>query len=165
MTGDAINKTEMLISLVPTFIATSFLTGLPAVSQTSSGDPSNAYCVERLDIPAYPLLAMQARITGTVTATVHLSARAAAQDVMAVSSPKIGRAKAILTEPVEAVIREARFRPACGGKIVTLIFRFELIGETENRPSQRLLFGYPNRFWIVDETPLWQPDTPGNCTP
>ena len=49
------------------------LAGLPLMAQTET----NIACVERLEIPTYPILATQARITGVMTTTVLLGADAA----------------------------------------------------------------------------------------
>jgi len=61
------------------FLAT--LTSLAASAQTPDDVDFNFGCIERITIPEYPTLAKQARIQGTITATISLPSR--------VTSPRV----------------------------------------------------------------------------
>jgi len=65
------------------------LSVLPAIAQTET----NIACVERVDAPAYPLLAKQARIAGVLTVTVLLGSDASVGKISAdwISTFKKGR--------------------------------------------------------------------------
>jgi hypothetical protein len=118
---------------------------------------SNMGCVERLEIPFYPPLATQARIEGTITASVVLSSEGVVQEIRTGVESKDGQAKKLFGLPVEQVIRQARFRSGCSGKTIRLVFHFNLTSISPSDPRASISFGYPNTFWIVSETPLIQP--------
>lgn len=123
----------------------------------SSGFP-NISCVDRFKLPAYPLLAQQARISGTVTATAVLSSTAHPERVEMNVTTSAPHAKGILTSPVEAAVREAVFNSNCGRRTVELVFVFQIEGTTTGKPKQAVSYGFPNRFWIVSEAPMFQPE-------
>jgi hypothetical protein len=104
---------------------------------------TNMACVERLPMPVYPALARQARIEGTVTATVLLSARASVEKITTDFLSKTPKITGDLIQSVEDSIRQAAFRAWCGDKTIVLIFDFKIAGQES--------FGFPNKFWIVAE--------------
>ena len=114
---------------------------------------SGATCIERLQIPDYPPLATQARIYGTVTASVLLSSQASVQSIKTEMKPDQGMRATIFVKPVEAAVRQATFRRSCGGQTVVMVFHFELGDKL--KPS--VLFGYPNTFWILAESYIAMP--------
>lgn len=119
---------------------------------------SNLMCIEKLEMPSYPLLAQQARISGTVTVDVVLSTTGSVQDVNVRDEPNPPRAgDGVLRTPVFEAIRGAVFDRSCGGKTVNLVFVFELSGTSIGSPKQTVAFGSPNRFWIKIEAPHFQP--------
>ena len=61
---------------------------------------SGAACIERLEIPDYPILARQAVISGTVTAIVLLSTEASVQSVSTKAETTRGAGAPILVAPV-----------------------------------------------------------------
>jgi TonB family protein len=109
---------------------------------------SGAACIERLEIPTYPPLASRARIHGTVTTFVLLSSEGSMQSIKTKVKPDDATRAPIFVRPVEAAVRQATFRPACGGQTVVIVFHFEL-GE---KLKQSVMFGYPNTFWILAES-------------
>jgi hypothetical protein len=123
------------------FLLTLALCSWPALAQSNQEADSNMSCVERLQMPRYPPLADQARISGTVTATVLVASDGSPQ-TKAAGHP-------LLAPAVEKAIRASVFLKACGGKSVTLVFSF-VLGENfdPDKLPQRVSFGYPNRFWI-----------------
>ncbi len=150
-------------SVVGTTIAAALLSGT-ASGQTDRPLPwqadSNIGCVERLEIPRYPPLATQARIEGTITASVLISPEGVPKPLGTEAASKFAQAKNLLSQPVWKVISDGKFRSDCAGNIVKLVFHFTLKG-ISNNPRQTVSFGYPNVFWIASETPHYQPITTG----
>jgi len=118
--------------------------GSPGTAQNRFEPETNIACVERLPMPAYSAQARQARIEGTVTATVLLSPRALIEKITTDFASKTPKITGSLIQSVEDAIREAAFHTYCGDKTITLIFDFKIAG-------QPAAYGYPNKFWIVAE--------------
>lgn len=129
--------------------------GILAVAQTET----NIACVERLEIPAYPTLAKQARIAGVLTTTVLLGPEASVGRITSEwSSQSISGSKpeSIFLPVVEKSLRASTFAKSCAGKRVTLVFNFLLSGNPRLQETASF-FGYPNQFWIAAPIPLVQP--------
>jgi hypothetical protein len=125
--------------------------GIPAVAQSET----NIACVERLEIPAYPILAMQARIAGALTATVLLGSDASVGKISAEWSSTFKKGD-MFQSAVEKSLRSSTFASACAGKELKLVFNF-VMAESLPPPETRFSFGYPNKFWITAPHPLVQP--------
>jgi hypothetical protein len=123
------------------FLLAFALCSWPALAQTNQEADSNMSCVERLQMPVYPGLAEQARISGSVTATVLVASDGSPQTKAA--------GHTLLAPAVEKAIRASVFLKTCGGKSVRLVFNF-VLGENldPDKLPQRTSFGYPNQFWI-----------------
>jgi outer membrane biosynthesis protein TonB len=146
------------LRLLVLVFATSLISA--ASGQTPAPPPANANlsCIERMDIPMYPLLAQQARISGTVVVDVILSEAASVRDVTVRNDPRPSNpATAVLVNAVFNAIRRAVFDHNCGDRTVNLIFVFELAGTSIGHPRQSFAFGSPNKFWIKSEAPHFQP--------
>ena len=143
--------------VVAIFVASLFgVAGQPV--NASAQDSSNLICVEKMELPSYPPIAQQARLSGTITVKILLSATGSAQDVNVQADPKAsGTAKDLLGPVVANVIRRAAFDPNCGGKTVSIVFVFELAGTSMGPAKQTAGFGSPNKFWIRSEAPHYQP--------
>jgi hypothetical protein len=102
--------------------------------------PSNIECVEHLEIPDYPPLALSGRFQATQTVRVLLSDQATVQSI----SIEDGASQegVVFKEGTEKAVKNSRFSKTCGGKTITLVFRYEL----SNDPS--FAFEPPNHFWI-----------------
>ena len=104
---------------------------------------------------SYPGIARVARIEGKVTASVVLGSTASAQEISTkVDANTKGH---VLSDAVEGWIRHARFRPDCGGKTVTMIFQFKIVGQPKSDPTQAVTFEPPNVFRITSEQGQAQP--------
>ena len=90
-------------------------------------------CVERMEITRYPPLASQARIEGSITASVALSSDGAVHDIKITAESKYKQAKNLFGPPVEKVIRAAQFHSGCSEKTIKL--RFILISR-DSRDSK-----------------------------
>jgi hypothetical protein len=131
------------------------LSALPALAQTET----NIACVERLEVPAYPVLAKQARIAGVLTTEVLVGPDASVEKISSQWDSQWAagsKADSIFSSVVEKSLRASTFAKSCAGKKVTLVFNFVL---AESLPPQqtRFSFGYPNRFWIAVPSPMVQP--------
>jgi hypothetical protein len=128
------------------FLMVLFLIGLcQANAQSTADDETNARCIERLRMPAYPKLADSARLSGTVTATITLTASGSIEKSVLEMTAASAGVKQFFLPSVEEALRASTFRNFCGGKSVKLVFSFVLNEEREPSVS----FGYPNRFWIT----------------
>jgi hypothetical protein len=101
--------------------------------------------------PAYPRIALSARIDGTVTASVRLSPKATVEGITTKVESNFATKGSVLTPSVEAAIRNATFRSACGGTLVRLIFSFEIAGQPSAEPQQIVTFEFPNKFRITSQ--------------
>ena len=105
---------------------------------------SNFSCIEQIQIPRYPRLALFARVTGDVETRIRLSPQAAIEKIASSGHP-------LLVSGVETTMRAAKFRAECAGKTITLIFEFKFSGIESFEPRETVFLNYPNRFVIVSE--------------
>jgi len=126
-------------------------TAVNSLSQVAADEETNFRCVERIEVPRYPSVALSANLAGTVAASVHLTASGAVQDLSTDMETKNGAKPKILTLPVEAAIHTSTFRRDCGGKIIRLIFIFEMKEQPSVAPKQVVTFESPNKFRITSE--------------
>ncbi len=117
---------------------------------------TNIACVERLEIPTYPILAKQARIAGAITANLTVRANGSAQSVT-LTTESGTRLHPILRPSVEESVGASSFAKACAGKTVTLVFHFEIDEKLSVKQQPVASFGYPNHFWITAPSTLVQP--------
>ena len=121
-------------------------------------DTPNAACVERLELPSYPLLARQARLAGTLSVTIALDHSAAVDKITAKANLNNNGAQGVLFVPVQnAILHKAHFRQNCAGKEVVLVFDFRITGDPSDAQQQEAAFGFPNRFWITARPIHYQP--------
>ena len=147
--------------LVAAFFLTSTVGLWSALAQSEVATESNANCVERLRMPAYPKLADQARIQGSVIANVTIapdgSIQKTAVDIMDITSLALWR-KGIFAPAVEDALRASTFRKSCSGKSVTLVFNFVIDQKLDpNGLPQSVSYEYPNRFIISIPPKIIQP--------
>jgi hypothetical protein len=113
-------------------------------------DTSNIECVERIQVPTYPPLARQARLSGSVVATVTLAADGGVEQVTTSARVQANQAaRGILAKPVEDALRRSQFAEGCGKRSVVFVFEFLITGDSSDRQQQEVSYGYPNRFWIT----------------
>jgi len=122
-----------------------------AMAQNPFEPDFNIACVERIPLPAYPILARQMLVEGTISASVVLSPQASVQLITTEFASKTPKVTGSLIQTVEDAIRGAVFRVACGGKTVSLVFDFKISGVAADNPKQSVAYGYPNKFWVVTE--------------
>jgi hypothetical protein len=108
-------------------------------------------------MPVYPILAVQARISAIVTASVKLSVDGAIRGTDLDFKSAVTAAKGVIAPAVEKALRDSSFSRSCGGKTVRVVFNFELAGAADKISPQVVSFGYPNIFWISVPEMHWQP--------
>jgi hypothetical protein len=119
---------------------------------------TNTACIEKLQIPSYPLLARQARLRGVVVATTTLNSNGTIKSISIQMESGTVSATKILTSAVETALRSSVYTHACDGKPLKLIFNFVLGQDLlPNNDKQTVSFGYPNRFWIVAPPAVMNP--------
>jgi hypothetical protein len=118
------------------------LLGMSAIAQTET----NMACVERLQIPAYPPLAVQARIVGVLTASVRLGSDGSITKISSLFAPTSEKEN-LLKSAVEESLRASTFAKSCAGQQVRLVFNF-VVTQAKTSTQLKFSFGYPNQFWI-----------------
>jgi hypothetical protein len=119
-----------------------------ALAQKAPIDDRLDDCVERLRLPDYPVLAVQARIMGEVVVAVRLKTKLSFKDMEIIGNPH-----PLLVKAVWQGLSQSSFAAACNGRTVRLKFRFAIEGDpVSGRDPAKLYFAYPNTFWIT--TPL-----------
>jgi len=110
-----------------------------------------------LEAIEYPVLAIQARISGTVEVELAIAADGTVDEVRRISG------HILLVRALEEGIKRWRFLPRCLSKqqsartVLPLKVTFILEGETEYRPRTRFRYVYPDRVFITAENLHWQP--------
>ena len=106
---------------------------------------ANAHCAQRLRLPAYPGIAVSARLSGDISATVLIGRAGVVRDVAFGGKPHLLLANAVLD-----AIRASTFVSTCEERNVTLSFKFLIEGQGTDYPTPPVVsFGFPNTFWIV----------------
>jgi hypothetical protein len=116
----------------------------------SAESNANTDCIEQIEIPSYPALASQARITAVVIATVNLRRDGTVDNISSKIESSAAAARDLFRTTVDGVLKTASYAKGCEDKPITLIFNF-VLGErlSPAHGSQTASFGYPNRFRIV----------------
>jgi hypothetical protein len=105
---------------------------VPAFGETS---PEGLSCFENLTAPEFPQAALEAHIDGTVWTTTQVSPNGGVDKIETQVVSAWGDGPKLLTPPVEKAIRAAKIKPACAGKPVAAIFRYQLHGEATANPK------------------------------
>ena len=127
-------------------LASSIVLGARQVEETS-----NVACVKRLQLPIYPPIAQDARLSMSLTTAIVLASDGSAQSISfeRISGERADLAKLFFSE-LERAMRRSQFSSTCGGKTVRLVFEFRMNG---NPPDKMMWFGFPNRFEVWEVSP------------
>ena len=99
-------------------------------------------CVVELELPRYPPLLRQARISGEVKAKIFIGRSGQAEKVEIEGSQAFGN-------EIVSSLKKSQFLEACSGVLVEYIFVFRVEGEpTRENTQQDVSFRPPNRFII-----------------
>jgi len=110
-----------------------------------------------LETIEYPILAIQARISGTVELEITIAPDGTVSRVRGISGHNL------LVRAAEEGIKRWRFLPRCSSRkqmermVIPLRVKFVLEGETEYRPRARLRYVYPDSLIVIAENLHWQP--------
>lgn len=99
-------------------------------------------CAVRIQLPEYPPVARQARLTGTAVATVTISSDSAVRIRLEGVPP-------ILKRAVEASLRKSEFSDSCKDTTFSIRYTFRVEGEQAERPKTSIIFQPPNEFIVV----------------
>lgn len=115
------------------------------IGLASAQTEMNLTCIEELTIPKYPAIALAARVQGEVITAVSINSEG--KGTVTVEGP------AMLKAAVKQQLDAARFDRYCSGRVVKLIFQFQLNGVAEDNghPLQSTVFAAPNVYRIVSE--------------
>jgi TonB family protein len=108
---------------------------------------------------AYPPLATQAQISGTVRLTVVLN------QAGHVSAVHVLEGNSVLARAAEENVRSWRFKYSCetgsgstdGSRTLIFTYVFKLEGKGETRPRTRVRYDSPYRLTVTSEPQLWMP--------
>lgn len=114
-------------------------------AQEEQKQGGNVQCVQRLRLPAYPAIAVQARISGDVAAKISLGKTGTVEHIAFT-----GRTHPLLANSVLDAVKASTFTSACQDLDVTLLFKFVIEGKGTDYPTAPVIsFGFPNTFWIA----------------
>jgi len=117
--------------------------------------PSHIECLERMELPDYPLLPRQAHVEATQTVKVLLSEQATVQSIDHSFQGRAVDLGRLFNAGAEKALRNSRFSKSCGGKTITLVFHYEF---REDESKSIFAFGPPNQFWIRAELAYVNPE-------
>jgi len=124
------------------------------LAQGPQAPDANMSCIDRMEIPAYPKLATQARIEGgPFRVSVEVGA---AGSVQKISIDSKSSRKSLFEQTIQTSMRRSTFLQSCSGQTVDVVFTFTL-GDGPLR--EIVAFRYPNEFWVTAKAEHWQPQT------
>lgn len=104
-------------------------------------------CVDELKVPAYPLLARQAHLSGIAAITVGIG-HGGRIDEVTVSGPH-----GVITQAARDAVMASKFSAHCNKTILQVIFDFQLAGPPGNYIQSEISFRPPNIFIIRTNRP------------
>jgi len=108
-------------------------------------------CFEHMEAPEYPKAALQGRVDGSIWTKIDVTAQGTAGKVdMQVVTAWTDGGK-LLTPPVEKAIQASKFKPDCGGKTVSIVYRFALHGDATANPKPESRTEPPHLVWIESQ--------------
>jgi outer membrane biosynthesis protein TonB len=120
-------------------------------AQTQQTSPEGLACFENLSAPEFPKAALQAHVDGSVWMTTHVSPQGTVDKVDTEVVSAWGDGPKLLTPPAEKALRAAKVNPACAGKSVSVVFRYQLHGDPTANPKVTSKTEPPNIMWIESE--------------
>jgi hypothetical protein len=137
------------------FFAAAALLASPMVrAQQSSKPDSNSDglgCFENLTAPEFPQAALRQHVDGSVWTWTHVNAQGMPEKIDTQVVSAWGNGPKLLTPAVEKAIHAAKVKPACDGKTVSVVFRYELHGEPTASPKVTSRTEAPNIMYIESE--------------
>lgn len=107
-------------------------------------------CVDELKVPAYPLLAWQAHLSGIAAITVGIG-HGGKIDEVTVSGPH-----GVITQAAREAVMASKFSAHCNKTILQVVFDFQLVGPPGRYKQGDIYFRPPNIFIIRTNRPQMQ---------
>lgn len=92
-------------------------------------------CFESVETPEFPQSALQSRIDATVWVTLQVTPQGTPDKLETKVTSAWANGPKLFTPAVEKVIRAAKFKSACAGKTVGVVYRYELHGDAIAEPK------------------------------
>ncbi len=124
-------------------------------AQDGHANSTGLDCVERLEVPQYPVVAQGARFRPDVEASISLKADGSIETTRLASSAPALVVK-LFEREIDRAIRSSRFSANCRARVVTVVFQFRLTANVGD-DYRGVFFGFPNRFEIVASEPRVNP--------
>jgi hypothetical protein len=130
--------------------AAALVTSLNGTAQQSSHADGLA-CFENLAAPEFPQAALHQHVDGSVWTWTHVNAQGIPEKIDTQVVSAWGDGPKLLIPPVEKAIHAAKVNPACAGKTVSVVFRYELHGEAIASPKVTSRNQAPNIMYIESQ--------------
>jgi hypothetical protein len=137
---------------IPFVAIAAFLTPVSVHAQQTATE--GLACFENLSAPEFPKAALQAHVDGSVWTTTQVSAQGTVDKIDTQVVSAWGDGPKLLVPAVEKAIRAARIKPACFGKSVAVVFRYQLYGEPTATPKVTSKTDAPNLMSIESQPAL-----------
>jgi hypothetical protein len=111
-------------------------------------EESATACLHDLVVPVYGGLPWQAQLTGVVVSKVTVAADGAPLDI------QLNGSHQALNEWVKGALKRATFSKKCAGQTIQLTFRYQLEGEKQRAPTNKIRIKGPGVFEITSNPPL-----------
>ncbi len=125
-----------------------------ALLGTDLGD----WMATRVSSPQYPILALQARISGEVHLKVRVDALGVVGDVKVIRGNPVlaAEAKENLTNWTFARMSKAATGPDLGAEL-EFVYDFRIRDEPSQNPNTQFVFQHPSRVSVTASAPHWMP--------
>jgi hypothetical protein len=140
---------RLLLTAVAAFLSLGNVEAQPTSETTSA--PEGLACFENLAAPEYPRGALQAQVAGSVWTWIQVTPQGAPEKIETQVVSAWGNAAKLLTPAVEKAIHAARIKPACAGKKVWVVFRYDLRVEPVAEPKATSRIDGPHIMWIESQ--------------
>ena len=121
-------------------------------------------CYQNLATPEYPKAALRSHVDGSVWTTTHVSPQGTIDKIETQVVSAWADGPKLLAPPVEKAIRAAKIKPDCAGKLVLVVFRYQLYGEAIPNPTVKSTPEPPHMLFIESQ-PATMTETSTNKAP
>ena len=125
----------MKILLLTTIAMLSTIPAGAAEPPKTDAAPEGLDCFANLTAPEFPMDALRARVDGDAWVNIQVNSGGAIDKVETQVVSAWSSAAKLLTAPVEKAVRAATFKPACYGRTVSTVFRYQLYGDPVANPQ------------------------------
>ena len=148
--------------ILTTFVFLSTMNLSAADLPKSETAPDGLECFANLTVPEFPLAALRAHVDGSVWVTIQVTPTGSPDKIETQVVSAWADAPKLLPSPVEKAIRASTFKPACYGKSVSTVFRYQLVGEPVANPKATSSSDNP-RLMVIESHPAVMPKEAGKA--